>query len=320
MKEVVFGEEIRRLRLAKGLTQEKLAEGICSPSTLSRIENGCQVPSRRVFRLLMEHLEGPGIFSYAHFLGRQEYQREKIQEELLEAMETWQVDRVKDLLWELEQVMDYQNPKLFQFYEMSKQVCFQMCGAKADGYATKCVQILQIGRPDWNGEDTWDWTDKSMGIMRGRIDVVKSDYVEFWVLNNLAVGFMWQEEYEQAYRIFVFLFEQLEDDRFLRKRSWKMRGILSGNMALCLLYMGRPQDARERLRRASNCIQQEGGLSLFIHLLRIKMDVSLALEDDESYYQEQLLFTTLQKLLPKGCQEEMLEAKRAWGRKEFLIL
>lgn len=320
MKEVVFGEEIRRLRLAKGWSQERLADGICSPSTLSRIENGCQVPSRRVFRLLMEHLEGPGTFSYAHFLGEQAYQREKIQEEILEAMETWQVDRVKDLLWELEHVTNVENPKESQFYEMSKEVCYQMCGAESEGYATKCVEILQIGRPDWNGEEKEEWVKASLGVMRGRIDVVKSDYVEFWILNNLAVGFMWQKKYEEAYRIFVFLFSQLEDDKYVRKRSWKMRGILLGNMALCLLYMGRPRDAKACLKRAVICVQQEGGVLLCMHLLRIEMDVSLALKDQESYYQEELLHHTLQRILPKVEKQEMLEAELQWGKKEFLIL
>lgn len=320
MKEVVFGEEIRRLRLAKGWTQEKLAEGICSPSTLSRIENGCQVPSRRVFRLLMEHLEGPGFFSYAHFLGAEECRREELQEELLEAMEIRQLDRAKDLLWELEQVMDYDNPKLFQFFEMSKQVCFQMCGAKSEGYAMKCVQILQIGRPDWKADSKKDWEAIFVGVSRGSIDTVKSDYVEFWVLNNLAVGFIWQKEYEQAYSIFAFLYRQLEDEKSVRRRSWKMRGILSGNMALCLLYMNRPGDAREYLRKACHYVQREGGLSLLVHLLYIKMDISQALKDNESYYQEQLLLSTLERMLPQRHRKELLGAGEQWERKEFLIL
>ncbi|MDD6195150.1 MAG: helix-turn-helix domain-containing protein [Lachnospiraceae bacterium] len=320
MSEVVFGEEIRRLRLAKGWSQERLAEGICSPSTLSRIENGCQVPSRRVFRLLMEHLEGPGIFSYAYFLGTEESKREELQKDLLEAMENWEVDRVKDLLWELEQVMDYDNPKLFQFFEMSKQVCFQMCGAQPEGYAMKCFQILQIGRPNWNVGGDSEWKAMPVGMRYGRCDMVKSDYVEFWVLNNLAVGFMWQEEYEQAYSILAFLYGQLGDEEILRKRNWKMRGILSGNMALCLLHMNRPQDAREYLRRACIQVRREGGISLFIHLLHIKMDVSVALEDNESYYREQLLLSTLEQMLPQRYQKELFWSNKQWERKEFLIL
>lgn len=49
-------ELIRQLRLEKGLTQEQLAEGICSPVTISRIENGTQQPSNRVLELLLDRL------------------------------------------------------------------------------------------------------------------------------------------------------------------------------------------------------------------------------------------------------------------------
>ena len=46
MQEIFIGEAIRQRRLALGLTQEELCEGLCEPATLSRIENGRQAPSR----------------------------------------------------------------------------------------------------------------------------------------------------------------------------------------------------------------------------------------------------------------------------------
>ena len=45
MDEITFGEVIRSIRKAKGMTQEEVAEGICSTSSLSKMENGSQVPS-----------------------------------------------------------------------------------------------------------------------------------------------------------------------------------------------------------------------------------------------------------------------------------
>lgn len=58
-------ELIRQLRIEKGLTQEQLAEGICSPVTISRIENGTQQPSNKVLELLLDRL-GDDLF---HTLG-----------------------------------------------------------------------------------------------------------------------------------------------------------------------------------------------------------------------------------------------------------
>lgn len=56
-----LGETIRSLRKRAGLTQEQLAEGICSPVSVSRIENGRQMPSRPVLDALLARL-GSGTY------------------------------------------------------------------------------------------------------------------------------------------------------------------------------------------------------------------------------------------------------------------
>lgn len=56
MIETYLGEIIRKNRMAQGLSQEKLCEGICDPATLSRIENGVQMPSRNRAVTLLQRL------------------------------------------------------------------------------------------------------------------------------------------------------------------------------------------------------------------------------------------------------------------------
>lgn len=50
-------EVLARKRKIKGLTQEKLSEGICEPETLSRLLNGKQMPNQNTYRMLAECLE-----------------------------------------------------------------------------------------------------------------------------------------------------------------------------------------------------------------------------------------------------------------------
>jgi Helix-turn-helix. len=50
---------IKKQRVELGLTQEQLCEGICEPSTLSKIENGRQVPRKANLDLLMQRLGLP---------------------------------------------------------------------------------------------------------------------------------------------------------------------------------------------------------------------------------------------------------------------
>ncbi len=50
------GSLIRMRREQLGVTQEDLADGICSVPTLSRLENGSRMPSPQIFQRLMERL------------------------------------------------------------------------------------------------------------------------------------------------------------------------------------------------------------------------------------------------------------------------
>lgn len=58
-------EVIERRRKQRGLTQEVLSEGICTPETLSRIVTGKRAPSRRNFRALAKKLEVRSDYYYS---------------------------------------------------------------------------------------------------------------------------------------------------------------------------------------------------------------------------------------------------------------
>lgn len=57
MKRQVFGEEIRRLRNEKNISQHDLVEGICSQSMLSFIESGKYMPNVSILVQLCKRLE-----------------------------------------------------------------------------------------------------------------------------------------------------------------------------------------------------------------------------------------------------------------------
>lgn len=65
MKELFLGEAVRQQRLAMGLTQEELCEGICEPITVSRFENGKQTPSRNRVIAILQRLGMPSDRFYA---------------------------------------------------------------------------------------------------------------------------------------------------------------------------------------------------------------------------------------------------------------
>lgn len=52
----LINEVVKYSRIASGISQENLSEGICTPETLSRVENGKRTPSSQNFRSLMQKL------------------------------------------------------------------------------------------------------------------------------------------------------------------------------------------------------------------------------------------------------------------------
>lgn len=81
MQEVFLGEAIRKRRLALGLTQEQLCEGICEPITISRLENGRQTPSRNRINALLERLDMPADRYFA-LLSRNELEVEALHKQI----------------------------------------------------------------------------------------------------------------------------------------------------------------------------------------------------------------------------------------------
>lgn len=65
MIQYTIGEIIKRERKAQKISQEKLAEGICTPSWLSKIETGTCIPTIATFELLMQRL-GKNASQYIH--------------------------------------------------------------------------------------------------------------------------------------------------------------------------------------------------------------------------------------------------------------
>jgi transcriptional regulator with XRE-family HTH domain len=66
MIKYTVGEVIRRERKAQKISQEELADGICTPSWLSKIESGACIPTNTMFECLMQRL-GKSASQYVYY-------------------------------------------------------------------------------------------------------------------------------------------------------------------------------------------------------------------------------------------------------------
>ena len=81
MQELFLGEYIKQKRIELGITQEQLCEGICEPITVSRMENGKQLPSYNRIRAFLQRLGLPDDRYYA-LLSKNELKIKTLQDEI----------------------------------------------------------------------------------------------------------------------------------------------------------------------------------------------------------------------------------------------
>ena len=74
-----IGELIRDARERQKYSQEELSYGICAVSTLSRIENGLQVPGKKILEGLLQRLGAVDRIYYV-YLNQEERERYQLEQ------------------------------------------------------------------------------------------------------------------------------------------------------------------------------------------------------------------------------------------------
>ena len=148
-----LGEIIRSLRKKACLAQEELADGICSAVSISRIENGTQMPSSTVLEALLDRL-GTSTYKLCDIYYRSEKQLtfEQDAEAVSRAVTEGNMDKAKELLLHLKDSAET-DPLNMQ--------CFLMLDASvklAEGEDTEKIlnllyQSLAQTKPSFDFED-----------------------------------------------------------------------------------------------------------------------------------------------------------------------
>ncbi len=148
----IIGDVIRNTRIAMNLSQEELAEGICMPNYLSRIECGKQVPQKKIYDMLMDKMES--------HMNRMTVSLDVDEFELLEkrwdiaiALADARYEKAQELLWELEVELDQTSVINRQYIEMV-QLTLDKEKKKItlEEYKEKLIQSLHLTIPDYYEE------------------------------------------------------------------------------------------------------------------------------------------------------------------------
>lgn len=143
-----IGNLIRHRREELGITQENLAEGICSVPTLSRIENGVHPPTRSHARALLQRL---GYSEAEPFIttGETEFRIAELQYECRFCYIRKNFEGAKDALHRLSAMEDAFSSTDRQFYEIMVMLLHK--GEFSDEEALeRCENILRMTHPSYS--------------------------------------------------------------------------------------------------------------------------------------------------------------------------
>lgn len=252
-----MGEAIREMRIRCGYTQEELAFGICTTSTLSRIENGRAVTSRQVFEALMDRM--PGMHHvWISVETENEMHRSRLCKQILLYLEQRRMDEARMAMEEYRKIKDADNPFCEQFALYSRAIYQAVLKGNRDESLTLLYEAL--------GKTKLNYSD----LFRQRRRHILLTYDEIFILSNIGIAYGEKKETERAYQILHYLKCYSEQHNFDLAEGARVYPMILGNFAWILERQGRFEEAAKQCDAGINVCLSTGKYTILPHLLCIK--------------------------------------------------
>ncbi len=295
MQEVTFGEVLRQLRRRSGLSQEMAADGICTTSTFSRMENDSQMPSPDVFRLLMERLNGHG-YSYGDVFMGKSVEAVRLRQEVLMAMTFGNLNLATDLLCKMKDMVPSNDSDDQEFLDLmiflwERQEIYRMKDLSEhflkrtdQAFVQKCKILLQ---------------DKHIGLSLEEIySSIPATQTELILLNNLAIALHHLGEVEEAILLWNRLLETIQDRFISTKRRYLSLAGLQNNLALAAASLGQCNLSLEFLDKAFYNASYGDSTYFSLLILKTRMTIYQTMLYKKEFLEEMRRISFIYQLLP----------------------
>lgn len=261
-----IGEILRETRERRKCSQEEVCYGICTPSTLSRIENGMQIPGRRILEALTQRL---GITDNlcVTYMGREEMELYEKGKGLMRSIGHREYGKAKELAQQMEQRLE----------NMEKQDCSARMEKQ---YLLFAKAILQKHRTVEEKGTAENQQILEMMLEAIRITIPDFDGVhvgnrfltfqEITILNNISCIYHEMGNVLEAFRIIVVLKEYMEEHIIDEEEKAKKYPMIIHNMVSWLSQEGRYEDALSLCEAGLKCCIEYGKMKVFPMLLYSK--------------------------------------------------
>ena len=297
----VVGDFLRETRLRKGYTQEEVSYGICTPASLSRIENGAQKPGRLILEKLFERL-GTENNLFNSFVSREEMK-------LYTEIQTLIRNVTDGDLAKIEEQIDIVEKLTQNASKLERQSLFWAKGtltAQKYGNNEKAMEWLmkaiQITLPDFDGKNP----------LRNHL----LTFDEITIINSIAVRYYENNDTLSAIKLDMWLKEYMEDKIMDGKMKTAKYPLILYNLSC---WFGVEHCHKEALNMATLgvdfCVRY-GNLVTFPRLILNQGIASAELGEIENakkyLHQAVTIFEAMKKM-------DIIEYITTWCRNEYQI-
>lgn len=304
MEKYFIGEIIRQKRTELGLKQCQLCEGICEPTTMSRIESGKQMPGLNTLKNLLQRL-GLSDERYYALVSKNEMQIADLQTEIVSANVFKDSQRGLPKIAELEELADPDDHLLHQFILRSKA----SLGKREDG------QIVA-----YSLDEKLDMLFKAIRLTVPNFDIdAIADGLysvdEAKVINQIATVYSNHGESQKVIHIYDQLLQYIKKHFQNILQSGGLLPLVAFNYARELDLIGRYTDAIEIAETGWKACTQYGQYRYLAPTIAIIAECNHFLGDDskskEYYRQSYYIYKAVDD--ERGARVITAEAKKYFG-------
>lgn len=257
MAHYTVGDLIRDARERQKYSQEELSYGICTASTLSRIENGLQVPGKKILEGLMQRL---GIVDriYNIYLNQEELKRSELERQLTRCLAKGEFERSEELVERMEDMIgsvsgkEY-NLKMEQQYLRFARILIQKHkGESAEHILEMLLGAVRMTIPDFDGV---------------HIKTRLLTFHEISILNNIGCAYHNMGKMWNGLQLLFELKEYMEKHTLSGEEMSEKYPMILQNLSSWLGQEGMYQDALHLCQTGIDFCIEHGKLHIFPMLL-----------------------------------------------------
>ncbi|MGN0517368.1 MAG: helix-turn-helix domain-containing protein [Acutalibacteraceae bacterium] len=287
-----FGYIIQKRREELGLSQEDLADGICSVPTLSRLENGTRMPTQDNFEMLLQRLGLSDIITN-NYVDKKTLHLHELKFNIRQAYIDKELEVGKNLL------EDFKN-SLEKPTAIDKQFIL--------------LYDLLLSEEKYSNDETLELLEKAIKYTYPKYNTKKVFYVlsyeEIIILNNIAVCHAIDNKIKKAIDIWYNIKEYYDEHIINTEEALRTQLMVLVNLSEALQIAGRYDECIEICDIAINITKSTARCRWLSRTLRMKA-ISFLKKDKDKYYDEilQLIKKSYYMAYVLEDEEELQETK-----------